>query len=199
MADIAFFFLPWRGHLFTSFKLARSLKARGHRVRYLAGRSNAKAIKAHGGEEFLTNQQLYDDAEVYVSERYAGQLRSDLARYDILWRYGGVYVDCDLEALRPIDDLLDVPGFAGWETDGVWVNNAMASAINLSGSAIIDHQGVWLSSRRSTVSKRSSVSRISAVTAATLISRKCSSRSASGAFSHRSPSASRIRVASCGT
>lgn len=61
---------------------------------------------------------------------HVGQFRSDVARYELLWRFGGVYVDCDFEALRPIDELLvDGPElFAAWETDDVWVNNAILAA-----------------------------------------------------------------------
>lgn len=42
--------------------------------------------------------------------------RSDVVRYEVLYQYGGVYVDCDVECLRPFDDLTedDTP-FAGWE------------------------------------------------------------------------------------
>jgi mannosyltransferase OCH1-like enzyme len=75
------------------------------------------------GFDDLENQAYYDRAEKITP--HVGQLRADLARYEILYRHGGVYVDCDLEALRPIDDLLDVEGFAGWEQDGRWVNNAI--------------------------------------------------------------------------
>lgn len=35
---------------------------------------------------------------------------SDLVRIEAVWRFGGVYVDCDTEPLRPIDELLVVPG-----------------------------------------------------------------------------------------
>jgi mannosyltransferase OCH1-like enzyme len=63
---------------------------------------------------------------------HVGQFRSDVARYELLWRFGGVYVDCDFEALRPIDPLLEqldgASMFAAWETDGVWVNNAILGA-----------------------------------------------------------------------
>lgn len=75
----------------------------------------------------LTNQDAYDRAEEITP--HVGQLRSDLARYEILHRHGGVYVDCDMEALRPIDDLLSAGCFAGWETDGVWVNNAVLGCV----------------------------------------------------------------------
>lgn len=41
--------------------------------------------------------------------------RSDLLRYEILVREGGVYVDTDMECRRPLDPLLDgVSAFAGW-------------------------------------------------------------------------------------
>ena len=32
--------------------------------------------------------------------------RADVLRYEILRRHGGVYVDVDVECLRPLDDLL---------------------------------------------------------------------------------------------
>lgn len=42
--------------------------------------------------------------------------KSDVLRYEVLWQHGGVYVDADSLALRPIDALLDdVDMFAGYE------------------------------------------------------------------------------------
>lgn len=78
------------------------------------------------GFDWLTNQGVYDRAGEITE--HVGQLRSDLARYEILWRLGGVYVDCDLEALRPLDDLLDVECFAGRE-DARFVNNAVIGCV----------------------------------------------------------------------
>ena len=44
---------------------------------------------------------------------------SDLVRYAVLARHGGVYVDTDVECLRPLDPLLrGVDAFAGLETPG---------------------------------------------------------------------------------
>ena len=80
------------------------------------------------GFDDLENQALYDQAD-QIAGRYAGQLRSDLARYEILWRHGGVYVDTDMEALRPVDPLMDAEAFAGWELEGKWVNNAVLGAV----------------------------------------------------------------------
>lgn len=42
------------------------------------------------------------------------RFQSDLLRLELLWRFGGVYVDCDVEPLRTIDHLRDHPAFAGW-------------------------------------------------------------------------------------
>lgn len=46
-----------------------------------------------------------------------------------LQKYGGVYLDTDIEMIRPLDDLMDYPAFAGFEVkefgwDGC-VNNAV--------------------------------------------------------------------------
>ncbi len=44
---------------------------------------------------------------------------SDMARLDILYKYGGIYLDTDVELTRPLDDLLYQPGFVGVEKWGV--------------------------------------------------------------------------------
>ena len=75
----------------------------------------------------LVNQDLYDRAEELAPD-HVGQFRADVLRYELLWRYGGVYVDADFEALRPLDDLLDgVDAFAAWQDDR-FVNNAILGA-----------------------------------------------------------------------
>lgn len=79
----------------------------------------------------LRNRDLFDRAPELVPE-HVGQFRSDLLRYELLEQYGGVYVDCDFECKRPLDDLLrQVHGgmFAAWEDPGVWVNNAIMGAV----------------------------------------------------------------------
>jgi mannosyltransferase OCH1-like enzyme len=43
--------------------------------------------------------------------------RSDVVRYEVLARYGGVYVDTDVEPLKPFDDLLGPTPFIAWETN----------------------------------------------------------------------------------
>ncbi|MFA5604184.1 MAG: glycosyltransferase [Bacilli bacterium] len=54
------------------------------------------------GIEPLHNQHLYDQASGRDMHRY----RSDIVRLELLLKFGGVYVDCDLEPLKVIDDLL---------------------------------------------------------------------------------------------
>lgn len=76
----------------------------------------------------LVNQDVFDRAEK-IAPDHVGQLRSDVLRYEILWRYGGVYVDTDLECLKPLDPLLDVACFAGWEVQDRWVGNTILGAV----------------------------------------------------------------------
>lgn len=77
----------------------------------------------------LHNQAVYDQAEVTAAD-HVGQLRADVLRLEILYRFGGVYIDADFEALRAIDSLLDgVDAFAAWEQQDKWVNNAILGCV----------------------------------------------------------------------
>lgn len=77
----------------------------------------------------LDNQPLYDRAEE-IAPGNEGQFRTDLARYELLYRRGGVYVDADFECLRPIDPLIgDLDCFAAWEKQDQYVNNAIMGCI----------------------------------------------------------------------
>lgn len=53
--------------------------------------------------------------QAYDSKKFA--FASDVLRFDILSREGGVYVDIDVEFLKPIDELLDQECFLGLEDD----------------------------------------------------------------------------------
>lgn len=81
---------------------------------------------ANVGELFpLRNQAIYD-AAAEIAPDHVGQLRSDVLRYEILHRFGGIWVDADMECLRPLDELLEgISCFAAWEVEGRWVNNAI--------------------------------------------------------------------------
>lgn len=55
-------------------------------------------------------------AQAYQAKKYA--FVSDYARFDILYQYGGVYFDTDVEVIKPIDALLQKGPFAGIESPG---------------------------------------------------------------------------------
>lgn len=70
----------------------------------------------------LRNQDLYDRGEEITPDA-PEQFRSDVARYEILHRFGGVWADADFVCQKPIDDLLGSKPFAVRE--GRWLNNAI--------------------------------------------------------------------------
>jgi mannosyltransferase OCH1-like enzyme len=81
-----------------------------------------ETLKAlHPGWEFVTwsdsealGWMSEDLREVFDwQETWAG--RSDVLRYAAVERFGGIYLDTDVEPLRGFDDLLDGPPFAAWE------------------------------------------------------------------------------------
>ena len=54
--------------------------------------------------------------------------RADLVRYEVIRRHGGVYVDTDMECLRPIDELLEgVRAFAAYEVPGRLCNAVLGA------------------------------------------------------------------------
>ena len=67
------------------------------------------------------NEDNFDvDVIPYTSEAYkAGKYAfvSDYARFWILYTYGGIYFDTDVEVIRPLDDILAKGNFMGYETD----------------------------------------------------------------------------------
>jgi hypothetical protein len=48
----------------------------------------------------LVNRVEYDAAPKVA-------FKADILRYELLWRYGGVYIDTDFDALKPLGDLFD--------------------------------------------------------------------------------------------
>jgi inositol phosphorylceramide mannosyltransferase catalytic subunit len=50
----------------------------------------------------MRNQEIYDRASELVESRLLGRFKSNLIRLEVLEQFGGVYVDCDFEALKPI-------------------------------------------------------------------------------------------------
>lgn len=54
----------------------------------------------------LENQDLFDRAPE-IAPNATEQFRADVARYEILYREGGVFLDVDFEPHKPIDSLMD--------------------------------------------------------------------------------------------
>lgn len=54
--------------------------------------------------------------EAYELKKYA--FVSDYARLDIVYNYGGVYLDTDVELIKSLDKLLSIPCFMGYELSG---------------------------------------------------------------------------------
>jgi mannosyltransferase OCH1-like enzyme len=78
----------------------------------------------------LENQAIYDRAINYAE-------RSDIARYEILYRFGGLYVDTDCQCLQPFDMLhhcydfytgIEFPAMAPWLRTIICPNALIACA-----------------------------------------------------------------------
>lgn len=64
-------------------------------------------------ESFDINSLPYVQ-EAYLSHKYA--FITDYVRLHALYHFGGVYMDTDVELIKSLDDLLHLPGFAGFES-----------------------------------------------------------------------------------
>ena len=54
--------------------------------------------------------------EAYEKKKYA--FVSDYARFDVLYRHGGLYFDTDVEVIKSFDDILNQGSYMGCEIDG---------------------------------------------------------------------------------
>lgn len=78
-------------------------------------------------EKRWENWPLVDQAARISREPY--QFISDVLRYEILNKHGGVWVDMDMECQKPIDNFCHfLPAWMGWEVPGRWANNAIIGA-----------------------------------------------------------------------
>ncbi|MBQ6018800.1 MAG: glycosyl transferase [Clostridia bacterium] len=69
------------------------------------------------------NESNYDFTSVpYMKEAYEAKkwgFVPDYARLDIIYRYGGIYLDTDVEIVRSFDPLLELQGFAGFQDESL--------------------------------------------------------------------------------
>ncbi len=70
-------------------------------------------IKRWDETNFDINQNIYCK-EAYESKKWA--FVSDYIRAKVLYDFGGIYLDTDVELIRPIDEFLSHSAFAGFET-----------------------------------------------------------------------------------
>ncbi len=70
----------------------------------------------------LVNQDLFDRSTNYGE-------KSDILRYELLYLFGGVYVDMDAESIRPLDILNHCYEFycCMWDLEGNIINHAIAA------------------------------------------------------------------------
>jgi mannosyltransferase OCH1-like enzyme len=57
--------------------------------------------------------------------------RADILRLEVLWKFGGVYVDIDMECLRPLDGLVENIDFVGTEIKPGRITNTVLGAAPL--------------------------------------------------------------------
>lgn len=69
-------------------------------------------IKEWNEDNFDVNITTYT-SEAYKARKFA--FVSDYARFWILYNYGGLYFDTDVEILKPLDDIISRGGFMGIE------------------------------------------------------------------------------------
>lgn len=71
------------------------------------------------------NENNYDVYKIpYIQEAYEARkfaFVSDFARFDILYQYGGIYFDTDVQVIKPMDDIIAKGAFMGREA-GSWMH-----------------------------------------------------------------------------
>ncbi|MBR1564534.1 MAG: glycosyl transferase [Paludibacteraceae bacterium] len=88
----------------------------------------------------LWNEDTFDlDMYQYAREAYDNRkfaFVTDVVRLWALNEYGGIYMDTDVEVLRSLDDLLELPAFTGYEAS---MSNAPVTGIMAS-----EAHGIWV-------------------------------------------------------
>jgi mannosyltransferase OCH1-like enzyme len=83
----------------------------------------------------LQNQRVYDELETHRVNaggqpphvaRYVQ--RADVVAYELVWQFGGIVANCDIEPVRRLTIVDGVPAWAGFELQNVAVCNALIGA-----------------------------------------------------------------------
>lgn len=82
-------------------------------------------------EFIMWNEDNFDiNSNEYVKEAYETKnyaFVTDYVRLYALYHYGGIYMDTDVEVLRPLDEFLKHRAFTGCENDQICVTGTMAA------------------------------------------------------------------------
>jgi GT2 family glycosyltransferase len=109
----------------------------------------------HPGWRMMTHRDPLDPAEWPISSPHwsrckGGAQLADLVRLEALLRWGGIYVDMDVQPYRSLEPLLPLSAFAAWEDDKVVPNAVLGArpghpAIRecLTEAIKIMHKGIW--------------------------------------------------------
>ncbi|MBQ6614278.1 MAG: glycosyl transferase [Clostridia bacterium] len=89
-------------------------------------------IVCHNEENFDFSQNRYAK-EAYEAGKWA--FVSDYARLKVLYDEGGIYLDTDVELIKPLDDLIEENGYMGFD-DGGLVASGLGFAAE-KGSALV--------------------------------------------------------------
>lgn len=73
-------------------------------------------IVCHNEDNFDVSENRYAK-EAYDAGKWA--FVSDYARLKVLYENGGIYLDTDVEIIKPIDDLIEEKGYMGFDDNGV--------------------------------------------------------------------------------
>ena len=92
-------------------------------------------IKEWNEDNFNVNSIAYT-REAYKSMKYA--FVSDYARFWILYHYGGLYFDTDVEVIRPMDDILENGPYMGCERDNTEEGITIAPGLGFASEAKSD-------------------------------------------------------------
>lgn len=84
-------------------------------------------IKEWNEDNFDINNHPYVE-EAYNAKKYA--FVTDYVRLYVLFHYGGIYMDTDVEVIKSLDTFLQLPAFSGFEDDTHIPTGIMASEKN---------------------------------------------------------------------
>lgn len=75
-------------------------------------------------DNFDVNSNKYVK-QAYDAKKYA--FVTDYVRLYVLYNYGGIYMDTDVEVIKPLDEFLDNPAFSGFENNNKIPTGIMAA------------------------------------------------------------------------